>query len=177
MRLLTTLTVVGIVCLSAAKAGAGDVPANLHGATVRVTPHQGSRIVGTLTDISDTSLSVLSDSGPKVLPRDSIRKLEWRDADGHPVLRSTLLTGALVGVFGLILKPSTFGTESDVSDRPFCTSRPECAAKLFGGGAVIGAIGGLAIRSPVWRRVPVASVHAAVRPMPAGLTAALTIGW
>jgi hypothetical protein len=119
-----------------------------------LTPNSGKQIVGTLSDISDASLSLSSDTGPKVIPRNSIRKLEWRDRDAHPFMSSILVLGGIAGAFGLILKPSAFGTESEGSSTPFCTKRLECAGKLAGGGAIIGTIGAFATRRPVWRKVP-----------------------
>jgi hypothetical protein len=60
----------------------------LRGSVVRLTPNSGKQIVGTLSDISDSSLSLPSDTGLKVIPRNSIRKLEWRDRDAHRFCRS-----------------------------------------------------------------------------------------
>ena len=168
--------VIVIVLLAAAAARAGDPPANLRGAVVRLTPISGKQIVGTLSDISDSSLSLSSDTGLKVIPRNSIRKLEWRDRDAHPFM-SILVLGGIAGAFGLILKPSAFGTESEGSTTPFCTKRLECAGKLAGGGAIVGTIGAFATHRPVWRKVPLTKVSVGVEPTPRGVRAALKMAW
>jgi hypothetical protein len=169
-------SVVGILLLAGAEVRAGDPPANLRGSVVRLTPNNGERIVGTVSDISDVSLSLSSDTGLKVIPRNSIRKLEWRDQDGHP-FSTILVLGGIAGALGLILKPSTFGTESASSSTPFCTKRLECAGKLAVGGAAIGTIGAFAIRTPVWRKVPLTKVSADIQALPSGVTAALRLAW
>jgi hypothetical protein len=169
-------SVIVIVLLAAGEVRAGDPPANLHGAVVRLTPNSGERFVGTLSEISDASLSLSSDTGVKVIPRNSIRKLEWRDRDAHPFI-SILVLGGIAGAFGLILKPSAFGTESEGSTTPFCTKRLECAGKLAGGGAIIGTIGALATHTAVWRKVPLTKVSVGVEPAPRGIRAALKMAW
>jgi hypothetical protein len=143
---------------------------------VRVTPSSGERFVGTLTDITDASLTLSADTGPKVIPRNSIRKLEWRDRDAHTFM-SILVLGGIAGAVGLILKPSAFGTEYEGSSTPFCTKRLECAGKLAAGGAVIGTIGAFAIRRPAWRKVPLTKVSADIQAMPSGVTGALRLAW
>jgi hypothetical protein len=169
-------SVIVIVLLAAPAVRAADPPANLRGAVVRLTPNSGERIVGTLSEISDASLSLSSDTGVKVIPRNSIRKLEWRDRDGHPFI-GILVLGGISGALGLILKPSTFGTESGGSSTPFCTKRLECAGKLAAGGAVIGTIGALATHTPVWRKVPLSKVSVGIEPAPRGVRAALKMTW
>jgi hypothetical protein len=169
-------SVVAMLLLAGAQVRASDPPADLRGSVVRLTPNSGKQIVGTLSDISDTSLSLYSDTGPKVIPRDSIRKLEWREKEAHPFM-DILVAGGIAGVVGLILKPSTFGTEHEGSSTPFCTKRLECAGKLAGGGAFIGTIGAFATRRPVWRRVPLTKVSADIQAMPSGVIAALRLTW
>jgi len=169
-------SVVVILLLAAAEVRAGDPPADLRGSVVRLTPLSGQRIVGTLSDINDASLSLTSDTGLKVIPRNSIRKLEWRDRDGHPFI-SIVVLGGISGVVGLTLKPSTFGTESEGSSTPFCTKRLECAGKLAVGGAALGTIGAFAKHTPVWRKVPLTKVSADIQALPGGVTAALRLAW
>jgi hypothetical protein len=169
-------SIVVILLLAAAEVRAGDPPANLRGSVVRLTPLSGQRIVGTLSDISDASLTLSSDTGLKVIPRNSIRKLEWRDRDGHPFI-AILVLGGIAGAIGLILKPSTFGTESEGSSTPFCTKRLECGGKLAGGGAILGTIGAFATHTPVWRKVSLTKVSADIQAMPGGVTAALRLAW
>jgi len=170
-------SVIGILLLTASRVSAGAVPTDLRGSLVRVTPLSGARIIGTLTDVGDVSLTVTSDKGVETIRRDSVRKLEWRDRHGHrSVISGALATGALTGLIGLLISPKSWGTDETTGER-FCTTRWDCAGKAAAGGALIGTIGAFATHAEVWRKVPLDKVSATIQPMRRGMTAGLTIAW
>lgn len=173
--MIRACSLVIILLLAGTQVRAGDPPTNLRGSVVRVTPKSGERVVGTLTDVSDASLTLSSDTGPKVIPRASIRKLEWKTGSNRHLMRDALVCGGIFGAIGLVLPPKIWGNELDGS--PWCTNRAQCGGQSAAGGAFICAIGGLITQEPAWRKVPLAKVSIGIEPTPRGVKAALRLAW
>ena len=148
------------------------------GSIVRVTAPTVSpkRLTGTLDGANESFLRLSTSTGPIVIPRNAIERLEWSRGLHKPVLKRTLEGAAVLGAFGLV-----FGTAGhDPNEKePLCGKRVRCAAVGAGVGAVLGlAASAFAQPQHDWADVPgVRRVRLILRPRPDGVAAVVAMRW
>jgi len=177
---MRSLSLAAAVCsyLAAPAVWAQDPVVAHVGATVRVTAPSVSpkRLVGTLDGANESHIRVSTRTGPTVIPRNALEKLEWSRGLHKPVLKRTLEGAVIMGAFGAL-----FGSAPhDPNEKEqLCGKRPKCAAIGTGLGAALGLIAGaLATPQHDWVDIPAAKrVSIALRPRPRGAAAVLVMRW
>ena len=169
----------------AAAVAAADTPASgvvVPGEKVRVTTRNSQDDkTGVVMEADARSLTVSLGSGkpPVRIPLASVKKLEV--ARGR---RTAAKEGAIAGgLVGLVLGVLAVHTVSYA----LCENATDCDASPQGygigagafaaGGAGLGALVGLAIKTDRWERVPVDRVGVAIGPVPAGAGVQVSLGW
>ena len=171
--------------LAAAAVAVADTPPSAVvaiGEKVRVTTRTGrDDRTGVVMAADAQSLTVSLGSGkpPVRIPLASVRKLEV--ARGR---RTAVKEGAISGgLVGLVLGVLAVHTVSHA----LCENATDCDASPQGygigagafaaGGAGLGALVGLAIKTDRWETVPVDRVGVAIGPVPAGAGVQVSVGW
>ena len=170
--------------LAAAVAVADTAPSGVvaTGEKVRVTTAAGlDDKTGVVMQADARSLTVSLGRGkpPVQIPLASVKKLEV--ARGR---RTAAKEGAISGgLVGVVLGALAIHTVSHA----LCESATDCNAspQAYGmgigtfaaGGAGLGALVGLAIKTDRWERVPVDSLRMAIGPVPAGAGVQVSLGW
>jgi hypothetical protein len=179
------LTLAAAVLATAAVTGGDAAPSGwpVAGEKVRVTTLAGrSREQGVVvrTDAEFLIVALGREQAPVRIPLASVERIEV--ARGR---RSVAKEGALVGgVTGAILGGVAVAALSEA----LCESPSGCGgataqasllgAGLFGaGGAGVGALIGLAIKTDRWERVPVDRVRLGFQPTPAGAGLQVSLAW
>jgi hypothetical protein len=148
------------------------------GSIVRITAPSVSpkRLVGTLDGANESFLRLSTPTGPQVISRNAIERLEWSRGLHKPVLKRTLEGAVVLGAFGFV-----FGTAGhDPNEKePLCGKRIRCAAVGAGVGAVLGlAASAFAQPQHDWVNIPLArNMRATLEPRASGAAAALVVSW
>jgi len=173
---VAALTVLSLV--SGSIAWAQDPVVAHVGSIVRVTAPSVSpkRLIGTLDGANESFLRLATTTGPVVIPRNAIERLEWSRGLHRPVLKRTLEGAVVLGAFGFV-----FGTAGhDPNEKePLCGKRVRCAAVGAGVGAVLGlAASAFAQPQHDWAEVTgVRRARVILQPRPDGLAVALAVRW
>src|SRR5207247_11051108 len=139
-------------------------------------PVSPERVIGTLDAANESFLRLSTTTGPIVIPRNAIERLEWSRGLHKPVLKRTLEGAVVLGAFGFI-----FGTAGhDPNEKePLCGKRIRGAAVGSGVGAVLGlAASAFAQPQHDWVNIPLArNMRATLEPRASGAAAALVVTW
>ena len=170
--------------LAAAVAGADVQPSEwpTTGDKVRVTARTGvDDKTGVVVQADAQSLTVsLGFKKPPVrIPLASIQRLEvarGRRTAAKEGAISGGIVGVVLGVAAVYVASHAlceYDTDCDASPQAYGLGIAAFAA----GGAGLGALVGLAIKTDRWERVPVDRLRVAIRPVPAGAGVQLSLGW
>ena len=159
-------------------ASAQDPLAAHLGSLVRVTAPTISRerLVGTLAGANESFLRLSTATGPTVIPRNAVERLQWSRGLHKPVLKRALEFAVVGAAFGLLVS----STANDPNEKePLCSDRLTCAGVVGGGAAVLGLIAGVVAQPQHdWVDVPgVKGVRVTLQPRPRGAAAAFTMSW
>ncbi|SRR5712692_3725849 len=148
------------------------------GSIVRVTAPSVSpkRLVGTLDGANESFLRLSTPTGPQVIPRNAIERLQWSRGLHKPVLKWTLEGAVVLGASGFFVGSAAHDPNEK---EPVCSRRLTCAAVGAGLGAAIGLIASaLADPQHDWVDIPLAkNMRATLKPRASGAAAVLVVSW
>lgn len=172
--------------LAAAVAGAAPPPSEWPGTgeKVRITTRTAgldreTRGLVVQSDAHSLTVSLGSGKPPVRVPLSSIKSLDVARGRRRAVKEGAIsggLVGVVLGAAAVYVASNAlceYDTDCDASPQGYGIGIGAFAA----GGAGLGALVGLAIKTDRWERVPVDRVRVALRPVPRGAGVQVSLGW